>query len=134
MNGQVLPWSREGRTAETDAIVSGAAVRRAAMMADTPRDVAVGYTARHGGSYAASRSLTGVSVLEATAIILEDLAIPAEHLVVREIACGEPRALALMIRAVGSRPGRVVAIVKQGLTEHDLNLALLFLTPAGTAA
>jgi hypothetical protein len=115
------PWPKPPRAP------TAAQIRDAAK----PRDVSVGYTARHGGCYAAGRFMPGADVLTAVAVILEDLAIDAEALRVREIACGGV-ALALVVRTPHPA-GRVVAIVREGLTAYDLNLALLRLTPAGAA-
>jgi len=137
----ILPWSARGVAHEKAVIAAQvlAAFRASAeppfpqvLDARVPRDVAVGYTARGGGSYVGARVMPQIDVAGALAIILEDLAVDVADLRVDEIVCDGRRPV-LMLHPAGCLP-RVVAIVRCGLTELDLNLALLRLGPTGCAA
>jgi len=91
------------------------------------RRVSVGYTCRREQVHCPERVIDA-NALNAVGVILADLQVAPEALVATEIiADGKRPALLLAPRGC---TGRVVMIVREGLSFHELALALARLTPA----
>lgn len=91
------------------------------------RRVSVGYTCRREQVDCPERVIASANALDAVGVILFDLQVDPAAVAATEILA-DGRRPALLLAPKG-KTGRVVAIVREGLSFHELTLALARLTP-----